>query len=297
MGGIGLVLAVVKVAVIASVLRLRLGRATWAVLPVTLLALFGLPGVFRELARVDGLTHGFFHGAWWLAGLLLAGQAVGVGNGPRVSERDGVLISELRPDPDAHPLEALRRTLRWVLPGLLWASVVAHLAAAHWVFLVPWTTHDAAPLFLGGAVLLLRQRLPRETLVQPALAAIVLSAAAIGLAAMPMSAPADLILDPWASPLRLTLAGTATVMLIALLLRRGGAATAGDAAVLAVGATSLAVIPMGATPAAIWGRLSHRAVNARTLMPDSTLEWGVIGVTAAFGLLIAGGWKSVRGRG
>ncbi|MFA9480385.1 hypothetical protein ACERK3_19105 [Phycisphaerales bacterium AB-hyl4] len=78
------VLGLVKVALIAHVLGVRLAAPQWAVLTLNLTVLMAMPLVFRTLAQAEALSTPVFHGIWWAAGVWLALQAlawrIGIGS-------------------------------------------------------------------------------------------------------------------------------------------------------------------------------------------------------------------------
>lgn len=294
---LGAVLALMKVGAMVWVLRLRLSALTWIVLPVTLVMLFALPGVVRQFEQQGGVTHGVLYAGWWLAGLLLAGQAVAHARGEG-AQGGGLVWS-------ADGLASLRRTLGWVLPGLPWVSVVLHLAAAHWMYRVSFTAHDVAPLLLGAAVLVLRQDEPagegQRAAVRSGVALLVCVVAVwfsgfhtvelLWLEGSGGTGGAEEAGAFWTiAPLRLALLASVGVGAMSMWRRRGWVI---ESLLMLL---ALALVILGPMWASIGERLSNVTSRIRGWVPDTLLEWGVVVVVAAFVFLGVGGWFSLRRR-
>ncbi|MEX0653951.1 MAG: hypothetical protein WD534_09160 [Phycisphaeraceae bacterium] len=274
-------LGLLKVALIAHVIRVRFDVGQWCVLALNLVAVMALPVVFRALAQAEALTTPALHVIWWIAGVWLAAQVLALGHG--VSEPgepaglDGMA-----------PLRSLVRRAVLVVPA---ASVLVHLGAVHFVYEVPFHAAHLTPVLLGLAVYLVvavrRAERACQVVFLLALAALVLAVTAPGSLVVAELWPGD-----WTfSPLRLALV-TAALLWTGLAWRH----RAGWLCLSAVAAIGLA--GTGATPGDMadrlhdWGAWSREALGA--LLPATLLQWGVLILGLAFGLLLLGGVISLR---
>jgi hypothetical protein len=132
-----LVLAIVKLAVIGTLLGQPLRGGRVAVMAMQLAALLAGPTVFRWMD--DGeLTPRFFYAAWWGIGLVI--PLIQLMNG-----RAAAMVTT----PWA------RRTMA-IYTALPWLSLVLHLSILHYVYNVTFYSADAAPLLLGLTLVLHR---------------------------------------------------------------------------------------------------------------------------------------------
>ncbi len=254
---------------------------TGAWLITTLIAmLFVLPGLFRELIRMDLLREGHFYAAWWVLAAV-----------PLVTA-----ISQpwfiLRPSNDLQ-LDKLRLWTTRLLIMIPLASLLLHLCAAHYVNDRPIHLYILAPLVLGLTWAWVYRR-SRSVTVQR----VVATTFAAGCAAVALSAsfPASMavpIYGGWAelfSPLRLVMVVTAVLFTYVWLWR--GAWVCLPAALGLVFTAGL-----GHTVSAIGDRAQALIQRARalcsSLLPESIAGWGAVATAASFVFLALGAATSL----
>ena len=266
-------LAVVKVAAVVRVLRLRLSFGTAAYAAVQLAALLAMPGMFQLMrstaAAVSPLQ---VYAAWWAVGGLLAVGAI-------VVRRDGRNAG--------HPFAALPVRLYVLVPL---ASLLVHLASENRVYWVHFDPANLAPVLLAGVVLVNRgRRHPLQLQASLALAAV-----AVFASVTPDEYRAALsthVAGVAVSPLRVTLL-IAGALAAALAVRHRSWPTAAAVAacgVLAALGTSVAEIVRRLVTAAEWAEAA-----CLRLVPQTPLEWGYAAIVAAFVLLGVGAVVSLR---
>lgn len=282
-GGLALLFAWIKLTLINRGLGLRITPAGVCMLSVLIAVLFVLPGLFRELTRMDLLREGHFYTAWWILGAAPLAAAV---TQPWFA---------LRPSDDPQ-LDKLRLWTARLLLVIPLGSLLLHLYSAHYVDDRPMRLYHLAPLVLGLATAWVYRR-SRSVEVQQVVGVIF----AAGGAAVAMSASfprsMGMSIDPSGSvlfsPLRLVLVVTAVLFIYVWWWR--GAWVCLPAAV-----GLLFTAGLGHTVSTITSRLQSAIRRARemggALMPDSITGWGVLAVLASFIFLGIGAGTSLMHR-
>lgn len=275
-------LALAKVGVVVRTLRLRLAPSEWAYVAVQFAAIFFMAGVFKRVANHDRhpgtLSAMVLYEAWWLIGALLL-AATFLLRKP----------AERRRDSAASAMWQVTGRLYLVLP---FVSMVVHLIGANRVYWVHFHPANAAPLFLGLAVLLTRWRGDWSRAVLTSM-----QCALAGLAVIvSMGAPAELnvsVVHHAVSPLRLALLGSSGVMFAAffhsLQLLAFQVATA--ATIAAMLGNSLDEMKANA-----WAFVRAIVQTLRRLVPETEMQWGVLAIVGAFVMLALGAVVSLRKR-
>ncbi len=282
-GGLALALAWVKLAVIDRVMGLRVTRAGIFMLSTLIALLFLLPGLFRELTRMDLLREGHFYAAWWgLGAAPLAAAVTQPWFTPRPSD-----------DPEFDKLRLWVTRLLVVVPI---ASLLLHMRAAHYVDDRPIYLYNFAPLILGLTAAWVYRRSQSVVIQKVVAVTLVAGGVAVALSASfpsSMSVPIDPSGSVFFSPLRLVLVVTAA--LCAYVWWRRGAWVCLPAAM-----GFLFTAGLGHTVSTISARVQAVVHRARaiggTLMPDSISGWGVLAVIASFMFLAIGAATSLMNR-
>ena len=268
------VLAVLKIAVVCRVLRLKLTRGTAFVVAAQLALLFVLPGLFEALqskaATVSALD---IYAVWWgVGGLLVAGAAA-----VRRDSRNA-----------GNAMAALPGRLYVLVPLV---SLLVHLASENRVYWVHFQAANLAPVLLAAVAAVHRGGRPNPAQLT---ASLVLVALAVLVSSVPDEYRPDLTahaLGLTVTPFRVALLAAAATT-AALAVWHHSWATAG----LLVVCGSLALL--GSSSAEILQRLTSAAewawdVAAR-LVPETAMEWGYAAIAGAFVLLGLGAWVSLR---
>ncbi|HEX4996580.1 MAG TPA: hypothetical protein VFY29_00030 [Terriglobia bacterium] len=260
--------------------RVRIEKSGRWLLGLDLLAIHFVPLLLRLSGSADDGRALTFLAAFSGAGLVIAAHAWPESRQATVQDARG-----------------LPRALGWITPVVMLVSLVAHVIASEWVYVVPFTRVYASPIILGIAALCLRREAAgsqtdgsfRDRLLTPGRWACAMAIFAVTLAWTDRRTDWVWNADGWSwfgvSPLRLILATATAVFWGQWRLRREHAALA-----LAGGAGALALF--GHTPATIFGHIDGLDDSARRLFPRSRAAWGAFLFTMAFFLLGAGGWIS-----
>lgn len=277
---VAFMLALVKIAVLSRLLGVALSPTGWGVVALSLVVMFALPGVARELFRAEMLGAWWLYGGWWLAGGLLALHAM------EPMRRDALYRSDIADS-------TVQRVLRALLLVLPWLSVLGHLVAVHFVFEQAMVMPYLGPVLLGAGVYAMGQ-------MQRAGALRVRLVTMFGVLALLLSVPGFEELSvmvawptPWAlTPLRVALLVTGGLWLVTGI-------GLGAWRLLGLAGVSFALGAIGPTPVVIRERLtgwSERLMEwSRDLLPQTQLQWGVAVLVLAFGLLGAGAVVSFVG--
>jgi hypothetical protein len=271
-----LAVSAIKITVIVRMLRLPNPGRTIALIVLQIAALLAVPVLFKHLA--SPLRNGMVplpavYLSWVAAGLIpILGTMLW---------RFGCQRSLL-----GHP----QRVLGWLYIGLPFASLLAHLYSAGWVYSVAWLDAYLAPVLLGCAVALLNVEQWLATRQNVARLQFVLVAAALWLS---LSFPRGLIFGEMMvlSPLRLMLLGSVLVCICAAAHHRSWSFAF-------FGGLCLAGVMLGPTTALIWTNLIHLQAMllnlGRRAIPRTTMDWGIAAVISSFVLLLAGALLSLR---
>ncbi len=278
--GLCFVLALVKIGVVIRTLRLRLTPPEWVYVAAQMAAIFFMAGAFKELSRhhrqPGALSAITLYGTWWLVGgLLVAGT---------------VLLRK--------PADRLRSaSAMWALSGRLYlmlpfVSLLVHLCGANRVYWVHFHAANAAPALLGLAVFLSRWRgeFGRRLLTTTQCVLTVLAV----LVSLPY--PLELMVHAGshlASPLRLSLIGSAAVMIMAFFQNRHLIAIqiAAAATVAATLGNSVQEMQLNALALA---RAIYRGFYRA--VPETPMHWGLLAVLGSFLMLALGASISLRKR-
>ena len=286
-----LTLALVKLWLVFRTLGMPRDRV-FLVVAGQLVLLFGIPGVFAFVTHSgDGaLPAGLAYAAWWAPGVAAALTGLLL-RGPRLRE----LLGEAAPG-HQWVRAVVRRSFVW----LPFASVLAHLVLAHWVYEAHLHAAYFGPMLLGLAVML--------ACVTPTIGirAVELNALRVILPALAVSlsldAPDTLRLFPLGPASRVVLTPVVAAFAVAyvvyvcayfpryaLRLLGGAAATA---LAFAVGPTPGQVAAAGQQ----WSQWAVAAVGdlIARIVPKTTTGWGLTAVGAAFGFLAMGAAISLK---
>jgi hypothetical protein len=234
--------------------------------------LFAIPGVFSDLAshREGVLPMLAVTGAWWAAGLV-----------PVLY----VLLVRMR------PLTPVGQRVAKLFVALPFASLLAHLCLANWVYKVPFHPSNVAPMLLGLAVWVGRYDWHVSTLawrmrMQLALPFAAVALSAISLAGkMPESPLAFEILGIWFTPLRLALLGASAVYLDGWIIHRHAYFAVGSVLCLAGAGLGASVRDMNRNTIDF---TNYWLDAIRGMVPRTSSQWGVLSVIGAFVLLAMG---------
>ena len=275
-GGVILALSAIKAGFIVRTLRLPNAGRMAALIVLQIAVILAVPVFFKHLAtpqRNGMVPLPAVYVAWMFAGLI-----------PAI----GTMLWRIGPERTllGHPL----RVLAWLYIGLPFASLLAHLYSAGWVYSVGWLDAYLAPVLLGGAVALVNAEQWLATRQNIARLQFVMIAAALWLS---LSFPKSLTLDSalTLSPLRVMLLASVLVCLYATAHHRRWV-------FVFAGVMCLFGAMLGPTMALIWtnlGQVLAIALNTgRRAIPRTTLQWGVAAVVSSFLLLAAGALMSLR---
>lgn len=261
-------LAIVKIAVVVRVLRLRVGAGEWGLIATGLLMLFGVAGAFKALSHNGQLDPRILNAAWWLAGALLAAWAF-VPTPLRMGRLAGVPVR-----------------LYMLIP---FVSLLVHLCGANRVYAMTFHPANVTPIILGLAVALAGMpRISRAAVAKLQLAMILL-AALVSLKASPelTFTFAGVAL----SPMRLTFLAAAGIALWICLRHRRLI----FASLAATCATTSAMGHSLHTVRQTIEQIAHAMVRAANAMiPTTAMGWGIAAIIASFVLLIVGAMVSLR---
>lgn len=274
-GAVATALGLVKAVAITRGVGVRLSMPAMSLVGLDLGAVFFLPVIMRWIAGDGFVSPGAMLGVFSAAGLLIAMHAV-----------PGVWVRSVRSaGTDLHQLQRLARGAVLVLPV---ASAVAHVAVGPWVYGTGYTAAYMSPLLLGLAVVVGRQLALLGAAQAATRSALVLACAAV---ASTLRVPDTLVgmfdgpVDVYISPLRGALLVSAGVVLwLAFRDRRISlhGVSVSAAGLAALGHTPwVMLVRLGRGLAAVWE-------GVLAVVPQSQLEWGVLGVGGAFTLLIGG---------
>jgi hypothetical protein len=267
-----LLLAVVKVAVVARALRLTFTTGlAFALYQVAIV--LATPGVFALLARAERLSAAVVYSGWWMAGVLITAQAV--------------LARSARPGRGVVVPPAWETMLRRAWSVAPHASLAVHLAAGGWLYDVPFALCDLGPILiaLGAALVLLdaRRISPAWRLRLPA-AGVILS----------LVYPSELVVvsagGAVLSPLRVALLAAGLVYLLGYRLHRSPAFAWAAALCMTAAGAGDSPRAMAATVAGGW-RIA--LAWPRRIVPRTAEQWGVAAVASAFVLLGLGALLSL----
>lgn len=270
-------LGVMKLLAIRSVAKLD-GWATMGFIIGTFALLLAIPGMlaFWERQRDGAVTATTLYGFWWLVGLLpIIGTVLLRRQAPR--REHGLLAVE--------PVDGgnIVRGFYVALPSV---SIVAHLCGASWVYDTGFYAANVTPLMLGLAIIAPRLVGPRW--------------GEVGRLGLPIVAVL-LSLSPYAmngwvdrsryAPIRLAMVAAALVYLWHAWEYRRPLLATGVAAVTALWAVSR-------IPEASWRSMIQTIVAVAdwclSMLPHTILEWGLVTLGSAFGLLGIGLAVSLR---
>lgn len=265
-------LAVIKVAFVFAATGLPVRSGAFAFVMAQLALLFAIPGVFSDVSshRHGELPILAVTGAWWAAGLV-----------PVLY----VLLVRMR------SLTPVGRRVAKLFVALPFASLLAHLCLANWVYKVPFHPSNLTPMLLGLAVWVGRYDWHVSTLawrmrMQLALPFAAVALSAISLAGkMPESPLAFEILGIWFTPLRLALLGASAVYLDGWFIHRHAYFAVGSAVYLAGAGLGSSVREMSNNTVDF---TNYWLDAIRGMVPTTSSQWGVLSVIGAFVLLAMG---------
>lgn len=271
------VLAPLKIALLVWLLPLSLSGRAWLLIVLNLLIVLALPGVLRTLFLAEQLHAPSLYAIWWGVGALIALHAIEPMHRPQASG-------------GSDALRMLGQVLRHALLSVPLIAVIAHVAAGHFIYERALTAPMLAPPLLGLGVYVIHQ-LPAGASRRGRRQMVTL----LGIAAVYMStfnAPALMHEFTWpmtwtGSPMRLTLLAAALVWL-----HVGWSMRDWWVGMLAGVAPLIALL--GHTPRAVMDRIDSMAQAMREWAPNSLMDWGIVGVIAAFVLLCIGAAVSLR---
>lgn len=282
LAGAALLAAVAKLAVVNVGMGLTWRRGERAHFGVLLAMLHALPPLMMRAIGSHSLHPLVLHAAWWAVAAVLA------------SKPDHLLTRHVDAAHDlGHSVEAL---FRRALLAALTLSLIGHLAVLHFVHDVPYFRGNAAPLLLGLATLLTRERfasvsprLRRGLILILPLAAVALNLAMPRSVLRPLPALGELSISPY----WLAIVASAAVYVLAFL--RVGTTTFLSAALAAAMFAAAGQTPGEAIDTVLTRLFALLDAGGRA-MPTTLGEWGVIGLFAAFALLAIGIRTSLRVR-
>lgn len=269
-------LAALKVRIILKGLHLPgSGRMSLFILAQVFLLLM-VPTFFKSIVLPTGHIPALaVYFTWWLAGLLLL---------------LGLLLYRLPPSRrrllDPPGVEHGMAVFFIVLP---FASLLVHLYSAAWVYSIDFHPAFAAPVLLGLALaagILESPRLQRYLILR---LQVLLIAISIYLSAFPssfsfsLSSPDGFVI----SPLRLTLVAIAALS-IYFIWRHD------SPGFLFAALLCLAAAMLGPTLPIIFNNLAALFTSTRRLVPRTTLQWGILSVSASFAMLALGAVLSLK---
>ncbi len=282
-----LLFGVTKVGIIVYFLRLRLTHASKVFVGAQLAVLFITPGVFSWMLSYNYASDGkvpvtAMHVAWWIAGILVAVFP------SRPLLRDDIGGKTTR--------QGVGLVLKALMIGPL-VSIIVHLVVYCGVFDRQFYLCHLSPVLLGLAVYDLRMNGSRERRwggqLRPAgLIAVSILLSGFFPATMTHGLPfwED---DPVISPFRVTLLVAAIAYFAGFwYLRRPLYAEAGAAS----GIVMCAGHSFSETARTVCNIARKGRSFISKVVPDTTMEWGVLAVGAAFMFLIVGGVVSFRRR-
>lgn len=285
-----LLVAIVKLGVIFRALRIKWSSPAFTLCVGMVATLLALPLVLKHASNLRGgdLPQQTLYAAWWAA----AGLAAMYG----MLMRHQTLLA---------PLDAGSRRLVHILLILPLISLAAHLGTSHWVYEVPFSAPNAAPILLAWAVLLSAVSPAAMTRSDVRYLIGMLTGAAVLTTFTPSSRPlAQSWLGVSVTPLMITLAAAYVTNIYCLYLNRAkvllpaGAAAAG---VWAFGPAPSTVFDWSsrtwaggsAAIAQVW---AYSVAVVRRLIPQTQAAWGVISLVGAFLLLAIGAFVSLTKR-
>lgn len=275
-------LALGKLAAVNAGMSLPWRRGERAHLVVLLATLHALPPLMMRAIGSHSLHPLVLHAAWWAVAAVLA------------TKPDHLLTRHVDAAHDlGHSVEALFRRM---LLAALALSLVGHLAVLHFVHDVPYFRGNAAPLLLGFAALLTRERfasvapaLRRRLILVMPLAAVALNLAMPRSVLRPVPALGELSISPY----WLAIVTSAALYVLAFL-------RIGSNRFLAAALAATILAGAGQTPGealdTVLTRLFALLDAGAKAMPTTLGEWGVIGLLTAFALLAIGIRTSLRAR-
>ena len=274
-------LAVLKVSVVLRTLKIQLRTPEFAYIALQLAAIFFMAGIFKQISKHSpqegALSAMTLYGAWWLAGAMLVLATLCLRK-----PSEWRMASALAPS-----LSELPGRLYLFLPFI---SLLVHLCGANRVYAITFNPANIAPLLLGIAVLLSRWQTGFRRSFIPGLQAMLAGIAVlISLPAVP-----QLYLhigSHWISPLRLSLAGSAGVLIFAFF-------QSWQLMAAQIAACALMAAALGNSPAEIQRNSLELAkmlvVQFKRLIPETQMQWGIIAVITSFIMLGIGALVSLR---
>lgn len=274
-------LAIIKVSVVLRTLKIQLRTPEFAYIALQLAAIFFMAGIFKQISKHSpqegALSVMTLYGAWWLAGAMLVLATLCLRK-----PGEWRMASSLAPS-----LSALPGRLYLFLPFI---SLLVHLCGANRVYALTFNPANVAPLLLGIAVLLSRWQTGfRRSFIlslQTMLAGIAV------LISLPFVPQLYLhIGSHWISPLRLSLAGSAGVLIFAFF-------QSWQLMAAQIAACALMAAALGNSPAEIQRNSLELArmlvAQFKRLIPETQMQWGIIAVMASFIMLGIGALVSLR---
>ena len=267
-----LVLALLKLGVIARGLRIPFGPLWLALVPLS--ALLAVPGIFAALAQAHLLTLPVVYALWWALALLMVGQAACEGHRSEAATTS-------RADAGA-------ATLSQALNLLPFVSLAAHLVAAGWVQGLEFYASLLGPPFVALGLRCVLRDVPsapgKGSLRWPAAATLV-----------SLGAPSALVMPGMGgvhlSPLRVTLVAVGLVYLLAYRVHRRRAFAWGAGLCLAGAGAGHSLSAMASSAAWLCRTLFSRSGR---LLPRTTGQWGTLAVGLSFALLALGARLSLQ---
>jgi hypothetical protein len=271
--------AAVKLSVVARLLNHSSRDGRFVAILLQLAVLFAMPVVFRLLDRDSHISPLHFYALWWLIGLMIP-------------------LSEAIywPWPIINSNSWARRTMV-VYMTLPFLSLVMHAGILHYVYDITFFGADAAPLLLGLAFVMTRigpdRFAPRRDLL---VMRILFPIAAV---AVSLNNPYELWFRPfahshmWITPIHIALTGAYLTYVFCF-----------------VQAYAIYFLIAGAMAAMTWifGPTTEQVGNASSrswdwlgrlvwhIVPQTTMDWGVTAIAAAFGFLGLGAAISFKHR-
>ncbi len=274
-------LAVIKVTVILRTLKIRLTTLEFAYIALQFAAIFFMAGVFKQIAKHSpqegALSTMTLYAAWWMAGAML------------------VLATVSLRTPQAFQAVAHRFPSMTTVAGRLYVflpfvSLVVHLCGANRVYALQFNSANVAPVLLGVAVLLTRwqSQFPRRFFlgIQTTLVGVAVLSSMPFVPQLYLHVGSHLI-----SPLRLTLAGSAGVLGVIFF-------QSWQLMAAQIAACTLMAAGLGNSPAEMQRNSLELArlifIQAKRLIPDTQMQWGIIAVVSSFAMLGIGALVSLR---
>jgi hypothetical protein len=273
-------LAIVKLAVVLRMLRVRLAPVLLAFASLQFGALFGLPAVFAALDRVGDVSALASFMGWWMLAVLPVIWYLLIQPGWLTCHHNGT----------AARYGAIIRPMLLYVPLI---SIGTHLVAINWLYYLPFRLCNLAPVMIAAAICLPRvktrwltaRRRAALQLALPALA-VLISTRVSGEMISYLSSGSDLMI----SPLRVALAGAFVAYAYGFGVHRNGLHALLGAGCLA-GALGGHSVP--AIAGAYWAAGRAIALGLKEMIPTTRIQGGITAVVAAFVFLGMGAGVSL----